>query len=89
MNMGGPVYNAFVMEHVEPKSRAMVASLTSMAWNFGWAFSPSVSGWLQVNYGFGPVYLSVIVIYSLSVFLYWKFFWKSKPAEAVELVPAD
>ena len=77
------------MEHVEPKSRAMVASLTSMAWNFGWAFSPSVSGWLQVNYGFGPVYLSVIVIYSLSVFLYWKFFWKSKPAEAVELVPAD
>ncbi len=89
MNMGGPVYNAFVMENVEPKSRAMVASLTSMAWNFGWAFSPSISGWLQVEYGFGPVYLSVIVIYTLSVFLYWKFFWKSKPAEAIESVPAD
>ncbi len=89
MNMGGPVYNAFVMENVEPKSRAMVASLTSMAWNFGWAFSPSISGWLQVKYGFGPVYLAVIVIYTLSVFLYWKFFWKSKPAEVTEPVPAD
>ncbi len=89
MNMGGPVYNAFVMENVEPKSRAMVASLTSMAWNFGWAFSPSISGWLQVKYGFGPVYLAVIVIYTLSVFLYWKFFWKAKPAEGVEPIPAD
>ena len=89
MNMGGPVYNAYVMEHVEPKSRAMVASLTSMAWNFGWAFSPSISGWLQVKYGFGPVYLAVIVIYTLSVFLYWKFFWKAKPAEGTAPVPAD
>jgi MFS family permease len=78
MNMGGPIYSAFVMEHVEDKARAMVASLTSMAWNFGWAFSPSISGWLQVNYGFAPVYACVIVIYSFSVFLYWKFFWKSE-----------
>jgi MFS family permease len=89
MNMGGPVYNAFVMENVEPKSRAMVASLTSMAWNFGWAFTPSLSGWMQVKYGFGPVYISVIVIYSLSVFLYWAFFWRKKPAEGPIIVPAD
>ena len=60
-----------------------------MAWNFGWAFSPSISGWLQVNYGFKPVYLAVIVIYTVSVFLYWKFFWKAKPAEGVEPIPAD
>jgi len=89
MNMGGPVYNAYVMENVEPKSRAMVASLTSMAWNFGWAFSPSISGWMQVTYGFKPVYLAVILIYTLSVYLYWKFFWKSKPAEVIETIPAD
>ncbi len=89
MNMGGPVYNAFVMEHVEPKSRAMVASLTSMAWNFGWAFSPSVSGWMQVKYGFSPVYLTVIVIYTFSVFLYWAFFWNKNSAEVPQPVPAD
>jgi MFS family permease len=89
MNMSGPVYQTFVMERVEPGARATVASLVSMAGSFGWAFSPSISGWLQVNYGFAPVYLSVIVIYTLSVFLYWRFFWKPKPAEAAWPAPAD
>lgn len=77
MNMGGPVYNAYVMERVEPKARSMVASLNNMAWNVGWAFSPSISGWLQVKYGFNPVYLLVILLYSFAVYLYWKFFWKN------------
>ncbi len=82
MNMGGPVYNTFVMEHVEPEGRAMVASLTSMAWNVGWAFSPSLSGWLQVRYGFAPIYLMVVVIYAFSVWLYWKFFWRATASPA-------
>jgi MFS family permease len=89
MNMSGPVYNTYVMENVKPEARAMAASLVSMTGSFGWAFSPSISGWLQVDYGFGPVYGAVIVIYTLSVFLYWKFFWRSKPAEVTEAVPAD
>lgn len=76
MNMSGPVYQTFVMEHVEPTSRATVASLVSMAWNFGWAFSPSVSGWLQVRYGFGPAFMGTILLYTISVFLYWQFFWR-------------
>ncbi len=80
MNMGGPVYQTFVMEQVEPSSRATVASLVSMAWNFGWAFSPSISGWLQVNYGFAPVFLGVIILYTISVFMYWQYFWPAKPA---------
>lgn len=75
MNMSGPVYQTFVMEHVDPGARATVASLVSMAWNFGWAFSPSISGWLQVNYGFGPPFIGTIILYTISVFLYWKFFW--------------
>ena len=79
MNMGGPVYNAYVMENVEPQARSMVASLTNMAWNFGWAFSPSISGLLQIRYGFNPVFLLVIILYTISVFMYWKFFWVNKP----------
>jgi len=89
MNMGGPIYNAFVMEHVEPEARAMVASLTSMAWNFGWAFSPSISGWLQVTYGFGPVFSGVIILYTISVFMYWRFFLKPKATQAISAMPAD
>ncbi|MBV6393719.1 MAG: hypothetical protein KPEEDBHJ_02962 [Anaerolineales bacterium] len=76
MNMSSPVYQAFVMERVEPSGRATVASLTSMAWNFGWAFSPTVSGWLQVQYGFGPPFIGTITLYTISVFLYWAFFWR-------------
>ncbi len=89
MNMSGPVYQTFVMEHVEPESRATVASLVSMANSFGWAFSPTMSGWMQVNYGFGPVYISVLVLYSLAVFMYWKFFWNARTESEMRLAPAD
>jgi MFS family permease len=65
MNMSGPVYQTFVMERVEPGARATVASLVSMANSFGWAFSPSISGWLQVEYGFGPVFAGVLVLYTI------------------------
>ena len=87
MNMSGPVYETFVMEKVEPAARATVASLVSMSWSFGWAFSPTLSGWLQVQYGFGPPFLGTISLYSLSVFLYWAFFWRGQPQER-ESAPA-
>lgn len=74
MNMSSPVYQTFVMEKVDPSARATVASLVSMANNFGWAFSPTISGAIQVNYGFGPTYLGTIIMYTFSIFLYWKFF---------------
>lgn len=89
MNMSGPVYQTFVMERVEPGARATVASLVSMANSFGWAFSPSISGWLQVKYGFGPVFACVLVLYTLSVYLYWKFFWSAKTAMVPKPAPAD
>jgi MFS family permease len=89
MNMSGPVYQTFVMEQVEPDARATVASLVSMANSFGWAFSPSISGWLQVNYGFGPVFAGVLLLYSVSVYMYWKFFWNAKPVQSPAPAPAD
>ena len=89
MNMSGPVYQTFVMERVEPGARATVASLVSMANNFGYAFSPSISGWLQVRYGFGPVFACVLVLYTISVYLYWKFFWGVKTAGVLVPAPVD
>lgn len=85
MNMSSPVYQTFVMEHVEPSGRATVASLTSMAWNFGWAFSPTISGWLQVKYGFGPAFIGTITLYTISVLMYWAFFWR----RSIDPVPAS
>lgn len=89
MNMSSPVYQTFIMEHVDPSARATVASLTSMAWNFGWAFSPTISGWLQVNYGFGPPFIGTIILYTVSVVMYWAFFWRGKVAAAPATSAAD
>jgi MFS family permease len=87
MNMSSPVYQTFVMEQVEPSSRAMVASLVSMSWNFGWAVSPTISGILQVRYGFGPPFMGTIILYVISVFLYWFFWWRK--SEARELAASE
>jgi MFS family permease len=78
MNMSSPVYQTFVMERVEPSARATVASLVSMSWNFGWAFSPTISGYLQVRYGFGPSFAGTITLYAIAVFLYWMFFLRGQ-----------
>lgn len=89
MNMSSPVYQTFVMERVEPEARATVASLVSMAWNFGWAFSPTISGYLQVQYGFGPPFLGTIILYVISIVLYWAFFWRKQPESVVFPQAAD
>lgn len=85
MNLSGPVYQTFVMEKVDQSARATVASLVSMAGNFGWAFSPTLSGWLQERYGFSPPFLGTIFLYLLSIYLYWRFFWPDRRDAAVKL----
>jgi MFS family permease len=89
MNMSTPVYQTFVMEHVEPSARATVASLVSMAWNFGWTLSPTVSGILQVRYGFGPPFLGTIILYTISTLLYWAFFLRGRQEPEPAPVPGD
>ena len=89
MNMSSPVYQTFVMEHVEPSARATVASLVSMSWNFGWAFSPTISGLLQVKYGFGPSFIGTITLYTISVIMYWAFFWRRSEAAVPAAATTD
>jgi len=89
MNMSGPVYQTYVMEHVEPSARATVASLVSMAWNFGWAFSPTISGYLQVRYGFGPSFLGTIILYIISTIMYYVFFLRGTRRHSPAPVPGD
>ena len=78
MNMSGPVYSTFVMEQVDAKYRAMVASLSSMAHQFGWAFSPTISGLLQVRYGFKPAFMVTIAFYLVAISMYYLWFWKNR-----------
>lgn len=83
MNMSGPIYSTFVMEQVQPKHRAMLASLSSMAHNFGWAFSPTISGYIQVRWGFQPAFMFTIVFYIVAITMYYLWFWKgrAKPSD--------
>ncbi|MBK8899697.1 MAG: MFS transporter [Anaerolineaceae bacterium] len=76
MTMDDPIYQAFVMESVEQEARATVASLLTMASSLGWAVGPTISGWLQVTYGFAPVFLIVVGLYVITVLLTWRFFGK-------------
>jgi len=78
MNMSSPVYQTFVMEQVDADSRAMVASLNSMVNSFGRAFSPVVSGYMQVNYGFGPPFAGTIILYIIAIGMYYFFFLRGK-----------
>jgi MFS family permease len=90
MNMSNPVYQTFVMERVDRQARATVASLTSMAWNFGWAFSPSVSAWMQVEHGFEMVFAVASVLYAVAILMYRRYFLVGRgggPAE--ESAPAS
>jgi MFS family permease len=87
MNMSLPVYQTFVMERVDQSARATVASLVSMANSVGWAFSPQISGWIQVNYGFQPAFAVTLVLYIISIYLYWRYFWYPDRAKTVELEP--
>lgn len=89
MNMSTPVYQTFVMEKVEASARATVASLISMSWNFGWAFSPMISGWFQVRQGFGPPFLGTIILYSISIVLYWLFFMQRDKEERLAPIMGD
>ncbi len=78
MNMSSPVYQTFVMEQVDRESRATVASLNSMVQSFGRAFSPIISGWVQVEYGFGPPFMGTIVTYVIAIGMYYRFFLKGR-----------
>jgi MFS family permease len=84
MNMSNPIYQTFIMEQVEENSRATAASLYSMVWSFGRAFSPSISGWLQVTYGFNPVFGGAIALYSVAIVMYWLFFLRSQPTSLLD-----
>jgi len=87
MNMSNPIYQNFVLEQVKPSDRATVASLYSMVWSFGRSFSPSISGSLQVDYGFGPPFVIAISLYAAAIFMYW-LFWLRKKTPVQENITA-
>ena len=78
MNMSGPIFSTFTMEQVDPESRGKIASLSSMAGNFGWAFSPTISGLLQVRSGFKWPFTITLISYVIAISMYYAWFLRKR-----------
>lgn len=87
MNMAGPVYQNFVMDEVEPDMRPVASSMLTVGGSLGWGISSMVSGWMQVNYGFGPAFVGAGIGYALGVFSAWWFFLRKPIVGKVQGVP--
>jgi len=74
MNMAAPLYSAFCMEHTPDHQQGFVNSILSLSWNIGWAVGPYISGIVQERYGFGPLFITTAILYSIAIGLSWNFF---------------
>jgi len=81
MRLGEPLYMAFAMEQLEDSERSTGSSLLSMSWDAGWATGPTVSGLVQVQAGFGPLFVSTLAFYALSTACVYRFFGRRREAQ--------
>jgi len=66
MRAGDPLYSAFTMERAKPQQRGTVSSLRNMVWTFGRAAGQSLSGLVQVRWGFQPLFAASTALYLAS-----------------------
>jgi len=74
MNMVAPLFDAFAMERTKEAEQGTINSLRVLAWSFGWAVGPYISGIVQQQYGFSPLFITTAVLYTLGIGLTWVFF---------------
>jgi MFS family permease len=88
MNAGNPIANAFAMEQLPPSERATYSATASLLWSLGWVIAGPWYSVLQATLGFDGGYtvnfVTIIVLYSLGTWLYWRWFGRvdrSAPAQ--------
>ncbi len=78
MNAGSPIFDAFAMERVSARERAVLSALMTLLWSLGWTIAPIYYGTLQAGLGFDAGYavdfVTIIVLYSIGTALLWKWF---------------
>jgi MFS family permease len=77
MNMASPLYSAFCMERAPEQHQGFVNSVLNLAWSLGWAIGPFLSGVVQQQSGFAPLFVATSVLYGLAILLIWIFFKRS------------
>jgi len=72
--LGEPLYLAFAMEQLEEGERVTGSSLLQMSWDTGNAIGPYISGIVQMQCGFAPLFVSTTMLYALSLICVYRFF---------------
>jgi MFS family permease len=74
MNMAAPLYSAFCMEQTPESQQGLASSILNIAWQIGWSVGPYLSGVLQEQYGFTPLFIATTILYLLSIGMMWRYF---------------
>ena len=74
MNLAGPVFSAMVMELVPPALRSTLNGILMLTWNGGWAVGALASGYVQTHWGFNPLFVGTVVLYSVAIYLNFRLF---------------
>lgn len=82
-NMGAPLYDAFAMEHTSEAARPTVMALMSAAYSVGYLWGPLLSTYIQVHYGFAPLFLITTTCYIMAVGIKYWFFLRPRAGIAV------
>jgi MFS family permease len=61
-----PQNDALVMQATPISQRGLAMSMLSVLWSGGWAITSLISGWVQLRWGFTPVFFVAAVSYVLS-----------------------
>jgi predicted MFS family arabinose efflux permease len=62
------------MEVSEPQDQGAVSSMLNISWQTGWAVGPILSGFIQQDFGFAPLFIATVILYTISTILVWLFF---------------
>jgi MFS family permease len=74
VSLSWPIESSTIGNVLDPRNRISLFGARSAAWNAGMALASWVGGMVIVRFGYGPVHLNYVVMYSLAMFLflaYW------------------
>jgi MFS family permease len=74
MQASTPLVQAFVMESLPQSLRARSASLITLVWNCGWAFSATASGFIIQRFGYHVPFYITAVLYGLAATIFYRAF---------------
>jgi MFS family permease len=57
------------MENSPENKRGAFSSLTQMAWQAGWVAGPVISGFVQIRWGFSPLFIATSIFYAAAIII--------------------